>query len=180
MKKIFKIVLSFLLILSLIGCGNEILEEDTIGEFSAQDFEGDTVTEKIFSEYDLTMVNLWTTTCSYCIEEMPYLEELRQEFVDEGKNFNIISLCMDLGKVGEINEDNLAIAKEIIEKTEVTYKNLIPDDNLLNGRLKDVQAFPESFFVNRDGKIVSQAYIGANSKNHWRVIMKDEFSKIEN
>lgn len=36
--------------------------------------------EEIFADYDLTMVNLWTTTCGYCIEEMPTLEKLRTEF----------------------------------------------------------------------------------------------------
>lgn len=201
MKKLVVMIISFALITSISACGNENInqesvsvdrkEDDTdkeekedfeivnIGTFKAENFNGETVTEEIFGEYDLTMVNLWTTTCTYCIQEMPHLEELRKEYQDAGTSFNIISVCMDLGKVDDKNQDNLATAKEIIEKTEVTYENLIPDDALLNGRLKDIQAFPESFFVDREGNIVSEPYIGANSKNHWRVVMNKELGKLE-
>ena len=69
----------------------------SLGDFSAQDFDGNAVSKDIFADYDLTMVNLWTTTCSYCIEEMPILNELRKEFQDDGVRFNIISVCMDVG-----------------------------------------------------------------------------------
>ncbi|MEG0020092.1 MAG: TlpA disulfide reductase family protein, partial [Oscillospiraceae bacterium] len=71
-----------------------------------QDFEGNTITKDIFADYDLTMVNLWATTCGYCIEEMPELNELRKELQDEGKSFNIISICMDIGSTDERKDAN--------------------------------------------------------------------------
>lgn len=152
-------------------------EPTPLGDFSAQDFEGNTITKDIFADYDLTMVNLWTTTCGYCIEEMPVLNELREELQSDGKSFNIISICMDIGNTDEINEVNFKKAEEIIEKTGVSYPNLIPDSVLLEGRLKGVQAFPESFFVDSDGNVVSAPYVGAYSKNHWKVMMNDEIQK---
>lgn len=194
MKKLLRIGFSILMILSLVACiggedtkipstepieSTEKFEPYSIGDFSAKNFDGETVSKDVFSDYDLTMINLWTTTCSYCIEEMPYLNELRNEFHEKGKKFNVISICMDIGNTEEINEDNLAIAKEIIEKTNVSYENLIPDNMLLEGRLKGVQAFPESFFVDRNGNVVSEPYIGALPKNHWRVVMNNEINKIE-
>jgi thiol-disulfide isomerase/thioredoxin len=148
-----------------------------LGDFSAQDFEGNAVSKDVFAQYDVTMVNLWTTTCGYCIEEMPVLNELRKEFQDDGISFNIISVCMDVGNTDEINEENLKKAKEIIDTTGVEYLNLIPDSVLLNGRLNGIQAFPESFFVDSKGNVVSEPYVGAMPKNHWRVTMKDEIEK---
>ena len=68
-------------------------------------------------------------------------------------------------------------AKEIIEKAGVEYANLIPDSVLLEGRLNGIQAFPESFFVDREGNVVSEPYVGAMTKNHWRVTMKNEIEK---
>ena len=110
------------------------------------------------------MVNLWTTTCGYCIEEMPALSELRDEFQGEGVSFNVIGICMDVGSVAEVNEANLGKAREIIAKTGAGFPSLIPDGVLLRGRLSGVQAFPESFFVDRKGNVVSEPYMGGMPK----------------
>lgn len=205
MKKIMTLLLALTIVLSLAACGTqpstngdegtsvsgeigyirlpeELSTESAVktplGDFSAQDFDGNTITKDIFADYDLTMVNLWTTTCGYCIEEMPALNELRKELQEEGKSFNIISVCMDIGNTDEINDRNFEKAKEILEKTGVTYPNLIPDSVLLEGRLKGIQAYPESFFVDREGNVVSEPYVGAMPKNHWKVTMNNEIEKI--
>lgn len=201
MKKIFAWFLALMMVLSLTACGNSttdgessandsatqqessISEQDEfeptpLGDFSAQDFDGNTVTKDIFKNYDLTMVNLWTTTCGYCIEEMPILNELRQEFQQDGVSFNIISICLDVGNTEELNDANLKKAKEIVEKSGVEYPTLIPDSVLLEGRLNGIQAFPESFFVGSEGNVVSEPYVGAMPKNHWRVTMKNEIDKM--
>ncbi|MCR1918466.1 TlpA family protein disulfide reductase [Frisingicoccus caecimuris] len=201
MKKVITLILALTMVFSLAACGNTAgndtgvsasgddtsqsqppateFEPIPLGEFSAQDFSGNTVTKDIFADYDLTMVNLWTTTCGYCIEEMPVLNELRKEFQDDGISFNIISVCMDVGNTDEINDANLKKAQEIIEKAGVEYPNLIPDSVLLEGRLKGIQAFPESFFVDSEGNVVSEPYVGALPKNHWRVTMNNEIDKLK-
>lgn len=200
MKKRIPVFLLLTMTLSLSACGKSDTDKGTsitdsntrqesssseqnefvpvsLGNFSAKDFEGNTVTKDIFADYDLTMVNLWTTTCSYCIEEMPVLNELRKEFQDDGVRFNIISVCMDVGNTEEINDTGLKKAKEIVEKAGTEYPALIPDSILLEGRLKGIQAFPESFFVDSEGNVVSEPYVGAMPKNHWRVTMKNEIEK---
>ena len=198
MKKMISVFLLLVMALSLASCGKSNTNADTnggasttvaeaqqgsstseqneskpvsLGDFSAQDFDGNAVSKDIFADYDLTMVNLWTTTCSYCIEEMPILNELRKEFQDDGVRFNIISVCMDVGNTNEINEDSLKKAKEII-------REFFPGPVVLGGRLKGIQAFPESFFVDSEGNVVSEPYVGAMPKNHWRVTMKNEIEKI--
>lgn len=194
MKKAMTMILALAAALNLCACangspaGDETRQEPSttlsqrpdpvpLGDFSALDFEGNPVTKEIFAQYDLTMVNLWTTTCGYCIEEMPVLAELRKEFQDAGTSFNIISICMDVGSTQQQNEANLEKAQQIIEKVGVDYPNLIPDSVLLEGRLKGVQAFPESFFVDSEGNVVSEPYIGAMQKNHWRVTMNNEIQR---
>lgn len=200
MKRIISVFLLLVMALSLISCGQSDItgesassiaemqqesstseqrksEPEPLGDFSAQDFDGNAVSKDIFADYDLTMVNLWTTTCSYCIEEMPILNELRKEFQDDGVSFNIISVCMDVGNTDEINEESLKKAKEILKTAGVEYPTLIPDSVLLEGRLNGIQAFPESFFVDSEGNVVSEPYVGALPKNHWRVTMKNEIEK---
>lgn len=109
---------------------------------------------------------------------MPVLEELRKEFQEQGVRFNIISVCMDIGSTEAPDDANLKKAKEIIEKTGVSYTNLLPDSVLLEGRLEGIQAFPESFFVDSQGNVVSEPYVGAMPKNHWRVTMKNEIDRM--
>ena len=55
---------------------------------------------------------------------------------------------------------------------------LIPDDVLLNGRLKGINAYPETFFVDGDGNIVGSIYYGAKSLEEWREIINEELAGL--
>lgn len=149
-----------------------------LGDFTATNLEGEEITPDIFADYDLTLINLWTTTCGYCIEEMPYLEELRNQMQTDGKKFNVIGMCLDINKGGEINDKKLDKAKEIAEATGIQFETLIPDEILWKGRLKGIDAFPESFFVDRNGKIVGETILGAQSKENWQKIIEEELDNI--
>ena len=79
---------ALLLALSLSACGSGSKttppssspeSESTAGilsSFTAPDLEGNQVDESILSDHTLTMVNVWTTSCGYCIQEMPELLSL--------------------------------------------------------------------------------------------------------
>ena len=69
----------------------ELLEEaganvKDLGIFSVQDIEGNNYTQDMFADYDLTMVNVFTTWCSPCVNEIPDLEKLKNEMSDLGVN----------------------------------------------------------------------------------------------
>lgn len=173
MKRAMTLLTALVMVFSLPACGNKTENEMDETVFQSASPE----TDKTAFE-PVPLVNLWTTTCSYCIEEMPVLEELRKEFQEQGVRFNIISVCMDIGSTEAPDDANLKKAKEIIEKTGVSYTNLLPDSVLLEGRLEGIQAFPESFFVDSQGNVVSEPYVGAMPKNHWRVTMKNEIDRM--
>lgn len=161
---------------SILGEARENVRD--VGNFNAQVVGGDTAGKEIFGDYDLTMVNLWTTTCSYCIQEMPDLDSILADMHKKGIRFNIVGMCLDVNRGGIVDEKKLDKVKAIIEKTNIKYDNLIPDDVLWNGRLKGVNAFPETFFVDRYGKIVGETYVGANSKADWQKIIDKELSNV--
>ena len=52
-------------------------------KFTALDMEGNEVTEAIFADYEVTMVNIWATWCGYCQVEMPDFDAKYQEFGDQ-------------------------------------------------------------------------------------------------
>ncbi len=153
-------------------------EVSELGDFNAQVVGGDTAGSEIFADYDLTMVNLWTTTCNYCIQEMPDLEAIRTEIQKKGIKFNIVGMCLDVNKGGSVDNKKLDKVNTIIEKTGIQYDTLLPDDILWNGRLKGVNAFPETFFVDKDGNIVGETYVGSNSKADWQKIIDKELANV--
>ena len=61
--------------------------------FTATDLDGNTATESIFTEKDLTVLNIWGTFCGPCIGEMPELGEWAKEMPD---NVQIVGLIIDI------------------------------------------------------------------------------------
>ena len=64
-----------------------------MGTFETTDIDGNSYTEKVFSDYDLTLVNAFTTWCSPCVNEMPELEKLYQEMKEQG--VGVVGMVLD-------------------------------------------------------------------------------------
>ena len=128
---------------------------DVIGKtlaFTTTDVEGNPVTsEELFGQHEITMLNLWTSQCHFCIEELPDLEEINGRLAE--KDCAIVGLLLD----GD-DPDALALGKEILAENGVTYTVIVPPENV--DELFDVNAFPTSFFVNRDGVVVGEPVEG--------------------
>ena len=151
---------------------------DNVGKFEMTGIDKKTYTEDMFSEYDLTLVNVFTTWCSPCVNEIPELEKLYQELKDQG--VGVTGGVLDTAD-SEGNQDEQAIKKaELLqEKTKATYPFLIPDENMMNGRLQGISAFPETFFVDKNGNIVGETYSGSHTLEEWKEIVEKELSAIK-
>lgn len=90
---------------------------NTIPNFKVKDINNSEITEDIFKEKKVTMINIWGTFCPPCIEEMPTLQKLYSEYATKG--FNLIGVVSD----GEINKEE---ALTILKGSNVTFVNLIP------------------------------------------------------
>ena len=98
-------------------------------------------------------------------------------------DFNRISgLTMeDLQGVPEENENDLEAVKKagiLQEKTKAKYPFLIPDTTMMNGRLQGISAFPETFFVDKDGNIVGDTYTGSHTLDEWKEIVEKELKNV--
>lgn len=150
----------------------------SLGEFTTQDINGQTYTQEIFQDYELTMVNVFTTWCSPCVAEIPDLEKLRQTMADQG--VNVIGVVLDvLNEKGEIEEDSLERAKLLAEQTGATYPFLLPDPTYMNGRLIGIEAFPETFFVDKNGNIVGETYSGSGGLEDWIEVVEKELANLK-
>lgn len=129
--------------------------------------DGAALPEDLLVKGGVTMVNVWATFCNPCLEEMPHLEELNQEFAAVGKKFKVVGVAADVvNEKGETNEEQLKLAKEIVEKTGVTYQNVIPGEKLRTGTVSNVTAYPTTFFLNDKGEVL-KTVMGATTKDDW-------------
>ena len=141
------------------------------------DIDGKEFSGKDFSDYDLTMVNVFATWCSPCVQEIPDLAEIQKEIKDKG--VNIVGVVTDtVDQTGE-NQEALEKAKLIRERSKAEYPFLIPDKSNFNGRLSGIQAFPETFFVDKKGQIVGETYSGSHNKKAWLEIIEKELAKVK-
>ena len=141
------------------------------------DIDGKEFSGKDFSDYDLTMVNVFATWCSPCVQEIPDLAEIQKEMKDKG--VNIVGVVTDtVDQTGE-NQEALEKAKLIRERSKAEYPFLIPDQSNFNGRLSGIQAFPETFFVDKKGQIVGETYSGSRNKKAWTAIIEKELAKVK-
>ena len=149
----------------------------SVGKFETTGIDGKTYTEKVFSDYDLTLVNVFTTWCSPCVKEIPELQELYKEMKDKG--VGVAGVVLDTtDEKGNQDEEAVKKAGILQEKTKAKYPFLIPDTTMMNGRLQGISAFPETFFVDKDGNIVGDTYTGSHTLDEWKEIVEKELKNV--
>lgn len=152
-------------------------DSTTVGKFETKGIDGKDYTEKVFSDYDLTLVNVFTTWCSPCVNEIPELEKLYEEMKEKG--VGVVGVVLDtVGDDAKQNEDTVKKAGVLKEKTKASYPFLVPDSTMMNGRLNGVSAFPETFFVDKEGNIVGETYSGSHTLDGWKEIVEKELKNI--
>lgn len=152
---------------------------DSVGDFTTEDVFGETYTREMFADDDLTLVNIFATWCSPCVQEMPELEELRKEYEEKGVKVGVAAVVLDAKTANGLDEDAIERAQVLYEQSGVQFPFLIPDETEMNGRLEGIASVPESFFVNSEGEIVSEPYIGARAKENWAEIVEQELENLK-
>ena len=146
-------LLSAVLLLALASTG---------GAGSAPDFTlKDVISGK---EYTLSrlrgqvvMLNFFTFTCEPCKKEMPYLQQLDQEFKSRG--FQMIGIGL-----ASTPEQLRSLAQQL----GVTYPILLGTDEV-GQAYGQIDFVPTSFIIDRQGNIAQKIFMGRT---------KDEFTKL--
>lgn len=160
MKKIISLILAAMVMgTALTGCtaqDTQLMSQTPFPEFSEPDMDGNVVTNDIFSQYDVTIVNFWNNGCGTCIEEMPELEVMFQNFKEQ--NINLIGVGADSGE----GEEQLATAKEILSEKGVTYLNVSPspESDFYKNFISGLTGYPTTYIVDGQGNIIGAPIIG--------------------
>ncbi len=139
--------------------------KNSFSELKAVDLKSNVVTSEVFKDYDVTMINVFTTWCYYCILEMPELQQMAEELPE---NANLIFICAD---AYEAPKD----LKEIVDYFKLTSTILkMKGKEVLS--YYNISGYPTSFFVDSQGNILQTA-VGAKSKDGYMKIINSLLEK---
>lgn len=151
--------------------GADDFDNEALLNFELTDLDGNTVTVSDYvSGNKVTMINFWGTFCGPCINEMPYLAELEEEYKDQG--FEILGMTCDVyDSEGNYQDDIVLDAKDIIEDTGVGYPVLIASVDLKT--YAKLTAYPTTFFVDSEGNLLTSPIVGSQTKEEWEATIKE-------
>ncbi len=93
----------------------------------------------------VVLVNLWTTWCPPCREEMPSMEKLYQRLKDRG--FVLLAVSQD--------ENGKAAVEPFVRDLGLTFPVLVDPEHQVGDRFQ-VWGYPESFLIDREGRVVER------------------------
>ena len=136
--------------------GSTISDGEKFPAFEGTDFDGNAISNSIFSEHAVTLVNFWFNECSPCVEELPTLNELNKTLQEKGGTLIGINT-----EVFDNNEDAIAAAKELLATQGASYTNLILSSDSEAGKYASgIMSFPTTLIIDRNGNIVGDPIIG--------------------
>lgn len=153
------------------------VDMENFGEFTATDVFGEEFTEEYFAQNELTLMNVMTTWCTACVEEIPHLQDLDNNM----DNVGIMVFVLDTYDVANDvqDEEKIELSQVLVEKTGAEFPLIIPNETLMEGRLRGITSYPETFFVDSEGNIVGTTYIGAHDLDQWTDIVNGVLSGDE-
>lgn len=138
-----------------------------VAALNTQNLSGEAVDASLFEGKTLTLLNVWTTWCGPCVQEIPHLQALHTALAAQG--VQVVGVLYDGVKDASLAPDEAALAsgRELVETLGVTYPNLLPDASLMEGLLANIMAFPTSFFIDGEGNLVGDPIMGSMDEAGW-------------
>jgi len=122
---------------------------DRAPDFSITADNGRTITRAEFGG-KLLVLNFWASYCAPCIEELPSLDQFQRELADQG----VVVLGVSIDK------DPKAY-KRFLNKYNVSFLTARDPDNKINSEYGTFK-IPETYLINRDGKVVGKIINATN------------------
>ena len=123
--------------------------DDTAPGFSITADNGHTISRSDFGG-KLLVLNFWATWCPPCLEEWPSLNEFAARYKDKGVTVLAIS----------VDKDEKAY-KRFLDRAKVSFLTARDPDNKINAEYGTFK-YPESYIINRDGKVVDKIVNATN------------------
>lgn len=137
----------FLINQNLFAEENEVEEGIEPGQlapdFTLTNLEGKEVSLSDYRD-QYVMLSFWTTWCSNCLAELPYLEDLQTNYPDQ-----VQVLAVNYG-------ENQSTINEFMTDMEFEDFMVLLDENQALGREYLVRGVPTNLFIDQDGKVINR------------------------
>jgi len=128
------------------GSGSPQMQNGIAPDFTLQSLEGKTVRLSDFRGKPVVL-NFWATWCGPCKIEMPWFVDFQKQYAVAGVQF--LGVAMDDASTKDI--------AEFVQSMKVNYPILIGKESV-GDAYGGVQFLPETFYIDRSGKIVDKAF----------------------
>lgn len=143
-------------------------DKKTLPNFTAKDQDGNPYSNEDIAKNDATVINLWFTGCSACIEEMDEVNDLADELKKED-GVDFISMCTDVN----YDESTKEAYERIIKDKKPTYKALAVDyEGEMKDYLENIFVYPTTIVVDKNGNIIGDPIEGT-------LVTKDQQEKLK-
>jgi len=103
------------------------------------------------------LVSFWSTSCGVCLQEMPHLAKVYEEFKPKG--FEMVAVAMPFDRPSDV--------VELSEKNEWPFLVALDLDNQITESFGDIRVTPTAFLIDKNGDFVEK-YVGAIDLKQFR------------
>jgi thiol-disulfide isomerase/thioredoxin len=90
------------------------------------------------------LINFWATSCPSCVEEMPLLSQLHQEYKTQG--FKVIAVAMSY--------DDPALISRFVAQRKLPFPVVFDRDGTIAQHFGDILLTPTNILINEQGRIL--------------------------
>lgn len=172
------LVISFVVV-SLVVYNNDVkkkMKNRTKPEniiIDSKTMDGKDVGNEIFADKKMTMINIWGTYCPSCIKELPYLQEIYNEFKEE--NLGMLGVIIDV-PLEKTDGKEFQKARKILDEQNIQYPNVQLDQKFKACTTGKIFFVPSTIFVNHEGNVIGDVIESAYSKTEYVQIIKQMLS----
>jgi len=153
MNKTLTAILTIVIGLGILfaGCGGGTPKSAQVGELAPDfQFQGDDGQPTSLSDLQGSpvLLNFWATTCGYCVYEMPYLQQIWDEWEEKGLVLLAVNVMESRSKV-----------ESFMQSRGLSLPVVLDSNGALAGQY-GVTGIPATFFIGKDG-VVQKVKVGA-------------------
>ena len=115
---------------------------EEIPDFAAIDLDGATVSLSEFRDREVVVLDFWATWCQPCVQSMPALQALDDEFDERGAEF----LAVNVGEEPEL-------VRDFLQDKDFAVRVLMDEQEEISGAY-GVRGIPQLVIVGMDGRVV--------------------------
>ncbi len=120
----------------------------------------------------VVFLNFWTTWCGPCKQELPYIQQIYEEYKGNQEDVVILGIASPKSEDNPIysqdnkNEDEI---KEILKQNNLSYPVVFDRTGEIFSSYQ-IQAFPTTFMINKEGKLYGYIRGGLTKDNMKSII----------